>query len=299
MKIQHLQYALEVAKMGSINKAAEKLYLSQPNLSSAIKTLEGELGFAIFIRKNSGTTVTPEGQEFLLCARNIVQQYQQMTAIKTGQRTHRLHLSAGYHSVIEEAFALLCAEYPREDRIDFSLLNTGTETTIERVYLNKSNLGILLLPQGTPGRITSLCEKRGMEARFICTLQFYVSVNQNHPLLKTGHLEMEKLWDYPFVDYSDLVLSASMNLDDLHVINPDKRIAVDNRDTRFHIVTISDAFSVGCSQHPRIKERYPLVNIPLPGMFFKMVAIHRGDQPLTPEARRYLQLLEQQAALLD
>lgn len=299
MKIQHLQYALEIARAGSINKAAERLFLSQPNLSSALKTLEAELGFSIFVRKNNGTTVTPEGEEFLRHARTIVEQYQQMTAIKTGQRIHRLHLSAGYHSVIEEAFALLCAEYPPEDRMDFSLLNTGTETTIERVYLNKSNLGILLLPQGTPGSVTALCERREMQTQFICTLQFYISINARHPLLKNGSLEMEKLWEYPFVDYSDLVLSASMNLDGLNLINPDKRIAVDNRDTRFYIVTISDAFSVGCSQHPRIKERYPLVNIPLPDLYFKMVAIHRRDQPLTPEARRYLQLLTQQAALLD
>ena len=50
MNLVHLKYAVEVAETGSINKASEKLYVSQPNLSRAIKELEASLGVTIFDR---------------------------------------------------------------------------------------------------------------------------------------------------------------------------------------------------------------------------------------------------------
>ena len=50
MTFQQLTYVVEVAKNGSINKAAKNLFLSQTALSSAIKALEKELGISIFER---------------------------------------------------------------------------------------------------------------------------------------------------------------------------------------------------------------------------------------------------------
>ena len=50
MNLLHMKYALEVAKAGSVNKAAEELLIAQPNLSRAIKELEQSLGIAIFDR---------------------------------------------------------------------------------------------------------------------------------------------------------------------------------------------------------------------------------------------------------
>ena len=50
MNLQHLKYAVEVEKTGSITQAAENLYMGQPNLSKAIKELEGTLGVILFKR---------------------------------------------------------------------------------------------------------------------------------------------------------------------------------------------------------------------------------------------------------
>ena len=74
MNILHLKYAVEVAKTKSISKAAENLYMGQPNLSRAIKELEESLGIMIFDRNPKGITVTPQGEEFLQYARRIISQ---------------------------------------------------------------------------------------------------------------------------------------------------------------------------------------------------------------------------------
>ena len=49
MNTLYLKYVLEVEQSGSISQAAQNLFMAQPNLSKAIKDLEAELGYAIFI----------------------------------------------------------------------------------------------------------------------------------------------------------------------------------------------------------------------------------------------------------
>ena len=65
LKLEQISYILEIAKQGSIGKAAKKLYMSQPNLSMSIRMLEEELGFKIFDRSNSGVELTAKGMELL------------------------------------------------------------------------------------------------------------------------------------------------------------------------------------------------------------------------------------------
>lgn len=70
MTFQQLSFVVEVANCESINKAAERLYTSQSNVSNSIKALEEELGIQIFLRTKKGVSVTEEGREFLSYAKN-------------------------------------------------------------------------------------------------------------------------------------------------------------------------------------------------------------------------------------
>ena len=54
MTLTQLKYIVETAKAGSISRAAEKLYISQPSLTAAIRELEHEFGITIFQRTNKG-----------------------------------------------------------------------------------------------------------------------------------------------------------------------------------------------------------------------------------------------------
>ena len=65
MNILHMKYAVEVAKLGSLNKAAENLMIAPPNISRSIKELEADLGITIFQRSAKGVVLTPDGEEFL------------------------------------------------------------------------------------------------------------------------------------------------------------------------------------------------------------------------------------------
>ena len=71
MTLQQLRYVIAVAENGSIGKAAQALFISQPSLTNAIRDLEQELGFALFNRTNRGTAVTRDGMRFLAYARQV------------------------------------------------------------------------------------------------------------------------------------------------------------------------------------------------------------------------------------
>lgn len=74
MNLLHLKYAIEVARTQSISKAAENLYMNQPNLSRAIKQLEESTGFAIFKRTSKGMITTPQGDDFISKAKKLLEQ---------------------------------------------------------------------------------------------------------------------------------------------------------------------------------------------------------------------------------
>ena len=50
MTLQQLRYVIEISETGSMNKAAEQLYISQPSLTNAVKELEKEIGITVFNR---------------------------------------------------------------------------------------------------------------------------------------------------------------------------------------------------------------------------------------------------------
>ena len=78
MKIEQFFYAVEIADTGSFSQAARNLYVSQPNLSHAIKQIERELGFPLFIRSATGVIPTAEGSAVIDHFRIIKREYEQV-----------------------------------------------------------------------------------------------------------------------------------------------------------------------------------------------------------------------------
>ena len=72
MTLQQIHYIIVIAETGSMNKAAEQLYIAQPSLTSAVKELEKEIGITIFNRSGKGVSLTADGTEFLVYARQLI-----------------------------------------------------------------------------------------------------------------------------------------------------------------------------------------------------------------------------------
>jgi DNA-binding transcriptional LysR family regulator len=79
MDLNHLRSFVAVAQLGHLTRAAETLHLSQPALSSHIKTLEEQFGVMLFERSSSGMTLTPSGRRLLTDVEQILAAVQRLT----------------------------------------------------------------------------------------------------------------------------------------------------------------------------------------------------------------------------
>ena len=113
MTLKQLRYVTVVADTGSITEAARQLYIAQPSLTSAIRELENEYGLVIFKRSKRGIEVTPEGEEFLGYARQVLEQTDLIDERYTGSNRGKLRfcVSSQHYSFAVEAFVKLLKEY--------------------------------------------------------------------------------------------------------------------------------------------------------------------------------------------
>ena len=78
MELSQLRAFVEIARVGQLTRAAERLHLSQPAISGQLKALEEELGISLFERSSSGMTLTSAGRTLLAEAESILNAIQQL-----------------------------------------------------------------------------------------------------------------------------------------------------------------------------------------------------------------------------
>ena len=146
MTLTQLKYILEVISAGTISKAAENLYISQPSLTASIKELENELGITIFTRTNRGVVLTADGEEFLGYARQVISQTNLIEERYHGDSKfrHQFCVSTQHYSFAVEAFVDLLKEHGG-DEYDFRIRETQTYEIIDDVTKLKSEVGVLYL----------------------------------------------------------------------------------------------------------------------------------------------------------
>ena len=132
MTLQQLRYVVTIAEIGTISKAAEELFVSQPSLTKALKELEKEMQITIFDRTNKGIHVSREGEIFLGYARQVLEQaalIEEKYKHKSGGK-QEFCISTQHYSFAVNAFVDLIKEYGSEN-YDFSLRETQTYEIID------------------------------------------------------------------------------------------------------------------------------------------------------------------------
>lgn len=198
MTLQQIKYALTIAEAGSLNKAAELLYISQPSLSSAVKELESDTGIAIFMRTSRGVTPTAEGEEFLSYARQVYQQYELLTDKYSGKgtRKRRFGVSAQHYSFAVDAFVKTVKQYDTLN-FEFALRETKTMDVITDVGSSKSEIGIIFKSSYNEKVIDKMLKINDLDFTSLIKCRAYVYVWKSHPLAKEKCISFEQLLDYP------------------------------------------------------------------------------------------------------
>ena len=198
MTLTQLNYIITIAETKSINKAAEKLYVSQPSLTSAVQELEKELGIMLFNRSGRGVTLTNDGAEFLLYARQLYGQYEVILEKygENGSRKKKFGVSTQHYSFAVKAFVDMAKQFDMS-KYEFAIRETKTAEVISDVSTMKSEIGVLYLSDFNRKSMEKLLRSAGLEFHHLIDCQAYVYLWKHHPLAKEESISFSQLSDYP------------------------------------------------------------------------------------------------------
>lgn len=192
---------LEIARCGSINKAAANLIVSQPYLSGIIKSIEDEVGYEIFIRTKSGIELTANGNTFMNHARIILDEMH--TLLRIGDRQDNMLRISTYFSTF---FMRKYLEFRNEFGADEhdSLHEMGNIEVMDSVLYGNSSIGIVVYAEEKRAKYLDLIESRGLRHHELYRhLRLYAIMSEDHPLSGRPEISMETLRSYPYVAYDD------------------------------------------------------------------------------------------------
>ena len=201
MTLQQLNYIITISETGSFNKAADRLYVSQPSLTNAVKELEKEIGVTIFNRGGKGVTLTAEGLRFLPYARQVYSQYQNLLDAYSGQpRRQQFAVSSQHYSFAVKAFVevtsrLDVAEY------ELAIRETRTRNVLDDVASSRSEIGILYLNEFNRRAMEKLFHAANLTFTPLIRCDPYVYLWKGHPLAGREAISFADLSPYPCLSF--------------------------------------------------------------------------------------------------
>lgn len=295
MNVLHMKYAVEVAKLGSLNKAAESLLIAQPNISRSIKELEADLGISIFNRSAKGMELTAEGEEFIGYAQSILKQLDEVELhYKQGEpKKQRFSVSVPRACYISDAFAEF-SKCLSDDAAEIFYKETNSQRTINNVLNKDYKLGIIRYAENYDKFFKSMLEEKGLAYEMIAEFSYVLLMSKDNPLSKKQQITFDDLPPYveiahadPYVPSLPLSKVVKEELPD----NIERRIFIFERASQFDLLSENPETFMWVSPAPqKILDRYNLVQKTCVDnkRVYKDVLIYREGYKLTNLDRQFL-----------
>lgn len=220
MKLEQISYILEIAKQGSIGKAAKKLYMSQPNLSMSIRMLEEELGFKIFERSNSGVELTSKGMELLQYGEEIERNMDLIRNMNTIAKDEKVNFRiSSYYIFFIKHIILELNNRHKEENLNIIINQDTFSNVIRDVETGLSDLAIIKLTKPISFTNKRTLTSKNLEFVKVTDGSVCLQVRQGHPLCETNQkLELDEIKKYllltnEYVDRSYISMWIGNELD--------------------------------------------------------------------------------------
>jgi DNA-binding transcriptional LysR family regulator len=206
MEIRDLEAFVAVAEELHFGRAAERLHISQPPLSSRIRQLEGELGLQLFTRSTRSVALTAAGERLLPSAQQVLERLRQTRVIAESIKTGEEGLvRLGFAGASSQRVLPLLSRAVREayPGIELQLQSqTYVYTAIEKLMAGSIDLAFARLPSHP-----------GLASRVIEVEELVCALPEGHPLADRETISMQDLRDCGFVSLPDdqgSILQATM-----------------------------------------------------------------------------------------
>lgn len=248
MTFQQIHYVIQIAETGSLNQAAKKLFVSQPALTGALQSLEEELGISIFQRSRQGMTLTNEGEDFLMYARQLDQQYELLLdRYREGaQRRQKFGVSCQHYTFAVRAFSDMVREFDALN-FDFAIRETRTREVILDVGQSRSEIGILYLSDFNRKILQKLLHEEDLEFHPLVEAEANVYLSEKHPLAGEPSVSFSQLKDYPCLSFEQDQQSSIYLAEEILIENEYPRmIHVTDRATMLNLMDSLNGYTL-CS----------------------------------------------------
>lgn len=194
MRMDHLQYLIEIDKRHSISAAAQELYLGQTTLSSIVKSVEEELGFPIFHRTHNGVQTTPEGEEALALIWGINACYErirQLSAHSGAASPVPLILSPSINAALALPLNQMFLEREPDGNLEFhSVIGDEVGTQIIK---NEGNIGLTYFSKSNLENYRIIASKYQIEVDILMKDHLYLWMRQDHALAHREFVSMQEV----------------------------------------------------------------------------------------------------------
>ncbi len=242
MNILYLKYAVEVARVGSLSKAADELFVAQPNLSRAIKELEKELGITIFDRKANGMTLTPDGDRLVQYGKSILKQIDEVeNAFKNDKdKKATFSISVPRATYISHAFAEFSKGLKKEEQCDVFYKETNALRAVNNILNADYKLGIIRYASQYDKYFKEMLESKNLAYELVTEFGYVLLMSKDSPLASLDEVRYSDLENYieiahadPYVPSLTLAEVRKEELPD----NVKRRIFVFERASQFEVLS--------------------------------------------------------------
>lgn len=216
MQLKQLRYFITVADCGSINKAAEKLFTSQSNVSKVIKAFEKKANVELFNRNSKGVRLTDKGYEIYDYVKRVLENVDIIESISCEKSSKKLNISCHQNYVISKVLCNYYEQY-KEENIKIHFLEENVEQIIDNVKNYVSEFGIVYILSNQKCCFTHNLNHKNLEFHILDTQKLCIYVGKNNPLYNKESITIKEILNLKFVQLTRDFFSLEQYLENFDI----------------------------------------------------------------------------------
>ena len=311
MNLSQVEVIVEIAKAGSISKAAQNLFISQPGVSKILQKFEEEVGAQIFERVSTGVRLTPIGRRFVDNAQDIIEQVDKLEDL-FGSGASSVYMevslaSMSYH-FMQRMLPELYNKYS-QNTINIRYMECGVDDELKLINKGEIEIGVVTLWQQDLKRVMKRALAKGIEYHRMGAADPYIAVSRNSKKYpeEIEELDFQRLATMPIVSISPSSPSRLTGWDFMRQIFGRARLGTSNREittnntgTMKEIVCQTDGFSLvllnkGIYRRYGFFEDIRLIPVLDENIHFELGWLQRANTVRSPLANEFVNVLREYA----
>lgn len=298
MTFQQLQHLLAVHRTGSFSLAAKEMFVSQSAVSNAISGLEQELGCRIFVRSAHGLSLTPEGTRIVDLANGICER-QTLLAQTGNSQQNQVRIASLDYRPASQAFARLMKENQDRPELSFSLVNASAGNFNDMIQRCQLDLAVNLSFSAYDQAIDENIRRNNLASEKLAVQQAAIYIGPGHRLYGKEGLTPKDFNDDRLLEIPGKFICRAGVLDAHLHINPDRAVVASGTIVRRALLQEGVVYGIGWIPSKQERENSDLQYIPIPGLSYTVRVVYDPLRPLSPELKRYLELLKEEIRIAD